>query len=255
MQNEELIRNSVESEERKEFYTMIIASNESDSGICYTDIYLSEIELEKLRKLHKKYGTIYFCNHLEEEFSSGELEILLNGKNPKDIEGIFFEEPCYLILHSYDEIEPSEVGYLTFQEYYLSHNVIRLSKEDYIKLLVILVSGDLATKNFKFKDLEKINHEFFNTLKKQTTVLALPEDNPFEDPEFISWNQMKQRAIRLKEKYDKIESTGKRVVLFHQIKFRNPEKYYNFSHLILYFYFNYIQIIKALISNSIIYIP
>lgn len=200
MQLEELIRTDIASEGREEFYTMITAYDESDSGICYMNINLWEEEREKLRRLYKKYGTLYFCNHLEEEFSSVELEILLNGKNPKDVEGIFFDEPCYLLLYGFDETEPAPVDYLPDDEYYLSHDVIRLSKEDYIKLLVILGSRDLATKNYKFKELEKINKEFFNTLKKQTKVLAFPQENSFEDPEFISWSQIIQRAIQLREK-------------------------------------------------------
>lgn len=197
---EELIRKCVESEGRDEFYEMLVGSEESDSGICYTNINLSEEERKKLRRLHKKYGALYFCNHLEEEFSPEELEILLDVEDPKDVEGIFFEKPCYLILHSFDESEPAHVGYLTYEEYYFAHDVIRLSKEDYIKLLSLLVSKGMGIKDLKFKDLKKINEEFFSTLKKQKNVIALPEENPFEDPAFISWDQILQRAAQIGEK-------------------------------------------------------
>lgn len=200
MEMEEIIRKSIESEGREEFYEMLLRSEESDSGICYTNIYLTEEERDKLRRLYKKYGTLYFCNHLEEEFSSEEIEILLNGENPKDVEGIFFDEPCYLILHNFDESEPVGMGYFTYEEYYFAYDVIRLSKEDYIKLLGLLIAKGLTIKDLKFKDLEKINEEFFTALKKQKNVIALPEVNPFENPSFISWDQVIQRAAQISEK-------------------------------------------------------
>lgn len=103
MQTEELIRKFIESEGRKECYSMVMASDEFDSGICYMDITLSEGDCEKLKKLYTKYGSIFFCNHLEEEFSAEELERILSGVDPKNVEGIFFEEPCYLILHGYNK--------------------------------------------------------------------------------------------------------------------------------------------------------
>lgn len=93
------------------------------------------------------------------------------------------------------------MGYLSDDEnYYLSYDVIRLSKEDYIKLLVAMTGPEMKITDLKFKDLEKNYSELFNTLMKQRKDLAFPNDHPFEESAFISWQQIIRRANEIKEK-------------------------------------------------------